>query len=210
MILSINLLWTGYWLRDLEHSLEAPHTSIGTDIVKEYFPSNLPKSISLETHSMHKPWPESWQGTFDLVHQRYGLAAAGDLSPHGVVTNLLTLLKPGGWIQLVEADFNHCSMTGPVMTRTHKLYRELFDIMGSGPHYAREMKGWLEDAGLEDVQLRTFDVRLGARHPDPKLAAIGVNTTCQVSSMMVHLAKNGVSILHPLTLPDCDEAANGC
>lgn len=173
--------------------MKAPHAYVGTDIVESYFPSTLPDSISLKVHSMHKPWPEAWQGTYDLVHQRYGLAAAGALSPHGVVTNLLTLVKPGGWIQLVEADFKDCSKTGPVMTQTHKLYRELFDIMGSGSEYARQMKTWLLNAGLEDVDQRAFDVRLGAQHPDPELAAIGVRTTCQVTSMMVSLAQNGMS-----------------
>ncbi|KIM95681.1 hypothetical protein OIDMADRAFT_133618 [Oidiodendron maius Zn] len=178
----------GLWLRDLESSMNVQHTYIGTDITKSFFPSDLPQSISLQIQSMHKPWPASWLNTIDLVHQRYGLAAAGDLSPHGVVTNLLTLVKPGGWIQLVEADFKDCSKTGPVMTKTHQLTREAFDFMGSGSDYARQMKGWLLDAGLEDVEFRTFDVRLGAQHPDPELGAIGVKTTCQASAMMVSLA----------------------
>ena len=196
--MSLHLL--GYWLRDMEDILGKPHTSVGTDITEAFFPSNLPESISLRVHSMHKPWPESWRGTFDLVHQRYGLAAAGELTPQGVVTNLVNLLRPGGWIQLVEADFNDCTMTGPVMTQTHKLYRELFDIMGSGSMYAQEMRGWLQDAGLEHVELRNYDIRLGAQHPDPKLAAIGIETTCQVSSMMVHLAKTGGFVLFFPTL----------
>lgn len=42
--------------------------------------------------------------TFDLLHQRFGLASAAPDSHKPVVAFLATLLKPSGWLKLVELD----------------------------------------------------------------------------------------------------------
>jgi hypothetical protein len=51
---------------------------------------------------MNEPWPLKWQGTFDLVHSRMALPGVGLSSLDDAVMNLVKLVKPGGWFQLIE------------------------------------------------------------------------------------------------------------
>ena len=57
------------------------HTYIGTDINPAFFPGHLPPSIALTTQSITKLWSEDFLNSFDLVHQRMALPAAGNRPP---------------------------------------------------------------------------------------------------------------------------------
>jgi hypothetical protein len=148
----------------------ATHTYVGTDITESYFPapSTLPKNISLHVQSITKPWPVEWNSSFDLVHQRFALPAAGKDGIANAVKNLVGLVKPGGWIQLIDAD--HSIYTGPAMRDMWLVMKEIFAQMNLPDDLAKNVKGWLIANELEDVQERILDVPLGAKNPDPELA----------------------------------------
>lgn len=55
---------------------------------------------------MTEPWRITWQGAFDLVHSRMALPGIGLFPIEDVVKNLVALVKPGGWIQLVEMHWD--------------------------------------------------------------------------------------------------------
>jgi hypothetical protein len=74
---------------------------------------NAPAGVELSVHSMKDSWPVEWQGTFDLIHQRMAFPAAGPKIVKQVISNMIGLLKPGGWIQFVESD--HSLVEGPAM-----------------------------------------------------------------------------------------------
>jgi hypothetical protein len=63
---------------------------------------------------MTEPWPVQWHGTFDLVHSRMALPRVGLYPLDDVVRNLVDLVKPGGWIQLVEMEWQVWE-AGPVL-----------------------------------------------------------------------------------------------
>jgi len=74
-----------------------------------------------------------------------------------VVANLVGLVKPGGWIELVEPDVGGPKDSGPAL-------REIFTLGGMGGNFALKMRGWLEAAGLEAVEQRFVDCPAGARN----------------------------------------------
>jgi gliotoxin biosynthesis N-methyltransferase len=151
----------GTWLRDLQSSTSTPNTAyIGTDIEAELFPSEIPVGITLFAHDITKPWPVDWHNSFDLVHQRLGLAGSGPHPIQDVVTNLVGLAKPGSWIELVELDIDEPKHAGPALRDFIQLLREVFTLVGMGGNFAPKMRGWLEAAGLEAVEERFVDVRL--------------------------------------------------
>lgn len=110
-----------------------------------------------------------WHGTFDLVHQRMALPAAGRAVVKQVITNMIGLLKPGGWLQLVESD--HSIVEGPAMGDMFRLLCDVFKVMETGPDYAPQLEGWFKELGLVNVESKIFDIPLGAKHPREGLKA---------------------------------------
>lgn len=109
---------------------------------------------------MTKSWPESWNESFDFVHQRMALPAAGKAEVLGTLRAFVRLVKPGGWIQLVEPD--HSVSRGPAMSDFFRLLNDIFTFMGTGPNYAKQLKTWMQtDLGLVEVEERIFDIPIG-------------------------------------------------
>jgi hypothetical protein len=128
-----------------------------------YFLQDPPPEIELRVHSMKDPWPEAWTGTFDLVHQRMALPAAQPTVVKKVISNMIGLLKPGGWIQLVESD--HSIVEGPAMGVMFQLICEVFKVMETDADYAPRIEGWFKELGLVNVGYKIFDVPMGAKNP---------------------------------------------
>lgn len=154
----------GLWLQDLRAAMSLAtrnsHTLIGTDITSIYFPSPLPEGIDLFEQSIKKPWPESWNESFDFVHQRMALPAAGKTEVLDALRAFVGLVKPGGWIQLVEPD--HSVSRGPAMSDFFRLLNDIFTVMGTGPDYAKQLKKWMQaELGLVEVEERIFDIPVG-------------------------------------------------
>ncbi|PVI02637.1 hypothetical protein DM02DRAFT_701096 [Periconia macrospinosa] len=142
------LLHIGTWIRDLAAST-APiqHQFVGTDIDPTPFPTVAPPGQSYRAQDINKPWPEEWKDSFDLVHQRLALAVAGPAQQQ-VVNTLSALVKPGGWIQLIEATNVLPDEDGPAMHNLVKVIKGAFSAFGGSLELARELPGWLKEAGL--------------------------------------------------------------
>jgi hypothetical protein len=82
---------------------------VATDVVPAYFPKpeTLGQGIEFRVNSITAPWPDVDKNSFDLVHHRLGLFATG-AELEAAVAGLIDLVKPGGWIQMVDDD-----LTGP-------------------------------------------------------------------------------------------------
>ncbi|KAI1820255.1 hypothetical protein F4861DRAFT_545814 [Xylaria intraflava] len=189
----------GLWLRELCQDLPdgARHSYVGTDIEFSYFPKSPEASFKYVAQSMQSPFPGSWLNSFDLVHMRFGLAAAADVGPQKVVSNFITAVKPGGWIQLVEVDWADTSRCGPALTETFRFFAELFGKMGSGADYASKMSGWFTQEGLKNVSSETCYVRMGKANPDPTMAAVSVALQNHITTSLVGLALNQIPVSTP-------------
>lgn len=156
----------GLWLRDVAAQATAQHEYVGTDIVESYFPTNPPPNFSYRIQSMNDPFPEEWKNTFDLVHSRFSLPAAGKLPMTNVIASEIGVLKPGGWLQHMEMHLDGYENIGPAMKRGYKLISDVFDAVGAGHTFSKKIKGWMEEANLEDVHTETVTVPIGARQKD--------------------------------------------
>lgn len=171
------------------------HYYIGIDIQTDFFsprpdPDQEPW-LHLVNQSMQRPFPTNWGLSFDLVHMRFGLAAAVEWGPKKVVSHLVSLVKPAGWIQLVETDWTDISGCGPVLAEAFKLFGELFDKMGAGADYGRRMHEWLAEDGLETVTTKPFRIRLGAENPNQGLQGVTTEAICHAAKTLSGIAMNG-------------------
>jgi Methyltransferase domain len=101
-------------------------------------------------------------GLFDFVHQRLLQSGVPLESWSRVVSDLVRVTRPGGWIEPVEVE-NQMKAGGPATTRLLELLLQLTGSRGldrSGVLF-RELDEYLSLAGLVEVQRRDVDVPLG-------------------------------------------------
>lgn len=157
------VLILGRWLLDLAGACSpATHEYVGTDLWTEVFPGDLPSNFHFYGQDICKPWPESWQGTFDLVHQRTVLVNARKMPLQDVLSPMARLLKPGGWIQLMEGDFADVEENGPAMREFLDLGKWFFEEAGPGSDMGPRLKSELSNIGLQNVESTTVMVGIGA------------------------------------------------
>jgi SAM-dependent methyltransferase len=176
-ILTIDTNWrnyVGHWLRDLRSQFPNRELElVGVDLGHTLFPSaeeQKASGITLYDHNITKPFPDAWKNSFDIIHQRllvWGLqTAAWPIA----VKNYVDILKPGGVLHLVEAEF--VSKT-PVPDNLPQLQKQAAlqvwatESFGMDIDIAYKMEALLSEAGLKDVQKMTFDYGFGALAVDP-------------------------------------------
>ncbi|KAI0118234.1 S-adenosyl-L-methionine-dependent methyltransferase [Nemania sp. FL0031] len=99
---------TGIWLSEIAKTLSPDAELVGLDFDTSKFPapSSLAPNITLRQANMFEPFPSDLLGEFDVVNIRLIIFALKDGYGTNLVKNLMTLLKPGGYIVWAE--------TGPV------------------------------------------------------------------------------------------------
>jgi ubiquinone/menaquinone biosynthesis C-methylase UbiE len=102
---------TAIWLTEMAKTLPPNAEFVGLDFDTSKFPSasSLPPNITLRKANMYEPFPDDLLGKFDVVNVRLILFALKEGTGLDLVKNLMTLLKPGGWVVWAE--------TGPGMYR---------------------------------------------------------------------------------------------
>ncbi|KAF4988251.1 hypothetical protein FGRMN_9875 [Fusarium graminum] len=104
---------TGIWLRDFANEVDSGARLDGFDIDNSKFlPSgDLPENVKLSLGDVFEPISKDLVGQYDLVHVRLLMVAlkAGDWEP--VAKNLMSLLRPGGYILWDETGFTKFSAT---------------------------------------------------------------------------------------------------
>ncbi|KAI2472082.1 hypothetical protein F4781DRAFT_428614 [Annulohypoxylon bovei var. microspora] len=132
----------GYWLSQFQAALKDPGsaTLIGTDL-EDRFPDPPRPGISLQIQDINEPWPADWQGTFDYAgnKQREALSA------------LAGLVKPGGWIELMEPEYEKGEGAGRAYAQFHDMMAELWAMKGTKGDFAKDIEGLVKEAGFVDV-----------------------------------------------------------
>lgn len=176
------------------------HKYVGTDVWTEAFPSNHPSNFQFYEQDITKPWPESWKETFDLVHQRTVLVNARKMPIRDVVAEMVNLIKPGGWIQLMEGDFETVQENGPAMQEFLELGKWFFDEAGPGSDMGPRLASNLSSIGLQDVQETTVFVSVGAglkeKGQAPQMIAGSIEGLCSaIPGSLINLRGELISIL---------------
>ncbi|KAL4861604.1 hypothetical protein BDV12DRAFT_62074 [Aspergillus spectabilis] len=101
---------TGIWLWDAKQVLdqnigESARYYHGFDISAVQFPP-ASQGIELSVQDVFQPFPAEFHNRFDLVHVRLMVTAFPETKLQEAVENVVTILKPGGYLQWVEIDFS--------------------------------------------------------------------------------------------------------
>jgi SAM-dependent methyltransferase len=95
---------TGIWLKELAKTLPASAELVGLDYDLSKFPEPkaLPSNVKLGYANAFEPFSEELRNSFDVVHLRFFVYAMKRGQGVPLVRNLLSLLRPGGWLVWVE------------------------------------------------------------------------------------------------------------
>ncbi|KAM3427504.1 hypothetical protein MY4824_009410 [Beauveria thailandica] len=155
------------WLLDMARLVDSAAQLIGTDIAPDQFPAvdQRPPNMKLQKQSIFEAWPEDMQDNFDIVHQRFVLAACkSDEQGHKAVSSLFNLTKPGGWIELHEGNMLKVQ-EGPnhvAMMRFRDIAVDAWRKLGLLPDPGPRLGQWLRDTNALDVYEEVQTIRIGA------------------------------------------------
>ncbi|KAK3679928.1 hypothetical protein LTR78_000305 [Recurvomyces mirabilis] len=95
------------WILDLQRA-HPEHEYHGLDINPRIFPAAelLPKNVQLHELDAFADLPDEYKNAFDIVDIRTIYSAIIDNKVEPLLTNLLAMLKPGGYLQWAENDFH--------------------------------------------------------------------------------------------------------
>ncbi|KUI59769.1 hypothetical protein VP1G_07000 [Cytospora mali] len=162
---------TGIWLIDL--AKEIPKATLdGFDISTKQFPHRnwLPPQVRLHELNAMGPMPKDLLGRYDIVHVGLVVLLVSGGDPSILVNNLLSLLKPGGYLQWNEADIEHLPRIPAAddvpRTNCDELYTKIYAAVGRTGvqldlRWVRELPKILSNH--PDIDLLVAD----ERHPVP-------------------------------------------
>ncbi|MCJ1429188.1 hypothetical protein MMC29_007101, partial [Sticta canariensis] len=95
---------TGIWPLELAHELSSSARIDGFDISAGQFPPEAWRgnNVHLHAHDAFKPFPTEHLGQYNIVHIRFFLVLVNNEDAEPLLNNLLTLLKPGGYLTWFE------------------------------------------------------------------------------------------------------------
>jgi SAM-dependent methyltransferase len=165
----------GTWLRDLPRQLSHRELSLhGVDIGEALFPTSKGRTVDLKQHNITQPFPEifSWHNSFDIVHQRLLIWGIKSNEWLPVIRNYLEILKPGGYLQLVEAEWINPlqPMELPQLKKQAILQKWSTEQFEMEIDIAYQLEEHLHNAGFDRIQKVQFDHGYGAKAKDPVFA----------------------------------------
>ena len=206
----------GYFFVDLYSQLPSATRDsaelIGTDIAS--YPDaadfELPTNVKLSKQDILEPWPESWKASFDLVCQRNTIANAGNFETAvDIVSRSAELVKPGGYIQLVDG-----LMPVAEIMDDDAPSRKLFKTMGNflKSRGLDTTMGWrlsemLGQAGVVEVRKTIGLSRLG-RGAEPTLKGSGYVQLYGLESACQAVLENMPAEKRPITIEQWKKLAN--
>ncbi|MDH3706218.1 MAG: methyltransferase domain-containing protein [Acidimicrobiia bacterium] len=123
---------------------------MSTDIDMRFHPDLGPNVIAREADIVHDRFPTEH---FDLVHARAVLQHIPERRE--VVTTLITLLKPGGWLVLEDGHFGLFAeqpLPEPYQT-LHRVIAGAAHDQWRDPSVGSHLLAWMRDEGLSDLDV---------------------------------------------------------
>ncbi|KAJ9610428.1 hypothetical protein H2200_005205 [Cladophialophora chaetospira] len=169
----------GLFLTQIRSLLADPEsaTLVGTDIAP--FENNVskPEYIDWQKQDVNTEWPADWTGTFDFVHQRAVLSNTGTFDRAvQATTRLSRLVKPGGWIQIVDSHMpdEKFDATDPPSLRMFKVIGQFLARFGLNTNASSRLSEILHATNeLQNIGSTEANMRIGVGAKDEETRPAG-------------------------------------
>ncbi|KAI3082636.1 hypothetical protein CBS147339_2516 [Penicillium roqueforti] len=171
---------TGIWLRELAAALPSTCQLDGFDLSDVMFPHKdaLPENITFHHQNFLEPFPDEYLGEYDVVNVRVMVVALSSDEWEPAVRNLMTLLKPGGYLQWIDCAAHECAIKGePEGKRATDarygtdLFLRTLVSLGKTPNIAT-LRGTFQKSGLESCEERIYTLDNPATREDLNLTVV--------------------------------------
>ncbi|KAL4749333.1 hypothetical protein BDW72DRAFT_214136 [Aspergillus terricola var. indicus] len=151
---------TGIWLWDVQKLLvdrvgESPRCFHGFDISPAQFPP-VAEGIELTVQDIFKPFPVEHHNRYDLVNVRLLVTAFPESEYEKAVQNLLTILKPGGYLQWGDMDLSATATDNPRVAPASDTWLKFCSLNNLSQCAPKAIQKAYEDAGLLNIINRPF------------------------------------------------------
>ncbi|PYH78144.1 S-adenosyl-L-methionine-dependent methyltransferase [Aspergillus uvarum CBS 121591] len=186
---------TGAWA--VEVAEQYPQCEvIGVDISPQMSPDYAPDNLWFQIDDLNRPFTFP-SNHFDLVHSRMQATGIDRARWLSYIWDIKRVLKPGGWVQLVEMYFNVQSDNGS-LTEEHALRQWSTKFMQSlddrkDLRVGTRLKDLLMAAGMDQVDARMIPLPLSGWSNDPRAREIGAANLKCTNQLLPALA------LYPMT-----------
>jgi len=182
---------TGRWAIELAQQFSAARV-IGMDVAPPAVdasatPDTRPENFTFAQGNVLEriPFPDN---SFDFAHQRFLTLAIPATRWPDVMSELLRVTRPGGWVELVETE----PPTGaPAIDQLARWGVELTKLRGIDMSLMARIGDLLRDSGAGDVTARTVNIPVGK--PAGRVGAMAaVDYLTALSAVRGPLAKMGI------------------
>ncbi|KAI8148999.1 S-adenosyl-L-methionine-dependent methyltransferase [Fennellomyces sp. T-0311] len=154
----------GVWI--LEMSAKYPQSTFyGVDIEPVYNNTIKSSNCKFSVHNILEPMPFP-DNYFDFIHQQFLTAGIPAKSWPSLLTEMLRILKPGGWIELTEFVIMDIINCGPKLAVLNKCFNDRGSEDGIRFSLGRELEAYLMNAGVIDVTPRPMLFPMAHGGPD--------------------------------------------
>ncbi|RGP77003.1 hypothetical protein FLONG3_4832 [Fusarium longipes] len=152
----------GTLLRALKKQVAPSAELVGVDVVQAFLPPSE-EGLIYETYDLCEPPQAEHIEAFDLTNVRFVLPGASKVGYRKAVEHLTSTIKPGGWLQVHEMDFNLEGKQNvrPVLKEVCALFSGVFKAMGSAADLVDRLPEAFKTAGLEHVKAETVELPMG-------------------------------------------------
>ncbi|KAK4231279.1 S-adenosyl-L-methionine-dependent methyltransferase, partial [Podospora fimiseda] len=164
---------------------------IGIDINPYPVPEHSPPNVDFQVDDLNSPstFPSNY---FDLVNSRMMAGGIHRNRWANYMSDILRVLRPGGWCQMVEIYFNAQSDNG-TLTENHALRVWSQSYMQSlqpykDPRAPLRLQSLMTQAGFVEVESRLIPVPLSGWSTDPREHQIGAANRANVHRLLSALA----------------------
>ncbi|OGE53513.1 hypothetical protein PENARI_c007G04567 [Penicillium arizonense] len=164
---------------------------IGVDIAPHMNPDDMPDNLWLQVDDLNRRFTFP-TNHFDLVHSRLLATGIHRARWPSYLRDIVSVLKPGGWVQMVEIYFNVQSDNGS-LTDDHALRRW-------STHYLRaledrkdlrigsKLRTLMTEAGFVEVDTKMIPLPLSAWSNDARMRNIGRSNHENIKQLLRSLA----------------------
>ncbi|KAJ5989408.1 hypothetical protein N7481_004618 [Penicillium waksmanii] len=155
---------TGIWLRDLSKILPGTCQLDGFDLSDAMFFKKTPRptNVSFIQHNLLKPFPAQFTAQYDVVNVRAMVVALSSDEWEPALRNLMSLLRPGGYIQWLDCSAKDFVAKGATEGRVPinaerwtELLRNTANALGKTPNVNALYRIFREN-GLKDCSERVY------------------------------------------------------
>ncbi|KAF2877393.1 S-adenosyl-L-methionine-dependent methyltransferase [Massariosphaeria phaeospora] len=138
--------------------------------------------------------PEVFErNAYDLIHSRFVGPGIKTSRWSGYVRDMKALLRPNGWLEMVEYYPNIQSDRGllssqSALRRWYETYVSAMERSNRNPRIGQRLQHLMADAGLREVGGSVFHLPIGGWDTDPIKASIGRDNLAMIEELLDSLA----------------------